>query len=615
MDTETALILPHPRQISRQPGEFDLNTDGFIHLASPKPASLWQIATMLREKIRLHSQHEWTIRAGVETGCIQLTIDNTALAKPEAYSLSIKPEGIKLVGSDSASVFYGCQTLCQLLRQFDSNLPCFEIEDWPDFSVRGYMLDISRDRVPKMETLFSLVDRLAEWKINHLQLYTEHTFAYTGYEIVWQHASPMIGEEILALDAYCRDRYIDLVPNQASFGHMDRWLKHTPFKHLAESPNGWEFRGTQFSNPFTLNPLHPGSLELISGLYQDLLPHFSSQLFNVNADESFDLGQGASQQAVMERGKAAVYFEYLHKLNELVQSQGRRMLYWGDFYWEHPQSKSMHPSDATVLEWGYEAGHDFAAHTSRLAEAEIPFYVCPGTSAWNSFLGRTENMLANITNAAENGLQYGAIGLLNTGWGDNGSLEYLPVSYLGIAFGAACSWCLESALEFPLTDALSYHAFSDPAGEAGQIIYDLGNAYLLSKPLVGNSVAPFWSLIESMMVGWRSAEVDVESFKKSMDYVNDLSARWNQVSLNRPNSALIQDEIANNIAMWRHACRCGIAFEQAPDGDPVWRKLTDELQAITSEHQRLWLARNRPGGLEDSAAQLSCRLIDYQHKW
>lgn len=615
MATETALILPHPRQISRQPGEFDLNTGGFIHLASQKSPDLWQIATMLREEIRLHSQHEWTIRAGVETGGIQLTIDNTALAKPEAYSLSIKPEGIELVGSDSAGVFYGCQTLCQLFRQYESQLPCLMIEDWPDFSVRGYMLDISRDRVPKLETLFSLVDCLAEWKINHLQLYTEHTFAYSGHEIVWQHASPMTGEEILVLDAYCRERYIDLVPNQASFGHMDRWLKHPSYRHLAESPDGWEFRGTYFSNPFTLNPLHPGSLKLISELYQELLPHFSSQLFNVNADEAFDLGLGASRQAITEQGKAAVYFEYLDKLNELVQSQGRRMLYWGDFYWEHPQSISMHPSDAIVLEWGYEAGHDFAAHTSRLAEAENPFYVCPGTSAWNSFLGRTNNMLANITNATKNGLEYGAIGLLNTDWGDNGSLEYLPVSYLGIAFGAACSWCLETASEISISDALSYHAFSDPTGKAGKIIYDLGNAYLLTKPQVRNSAAPFWSLIESMMVGWRSAKVDVESFKKSMDYVNDLSARWNQVSLNRPNSALIQDEIANNIAMWLHACRCGIAFEEARDGDPVWRKLTDELQAITTEHQRLWLARNRPGGLEDSAAQLICRLFDYQHKW
>ena len=53
------------------------------------------------------------------------------------------------------------------------------------------MLDISRDKVPTMPTLFALVDRLAEWKINQLQLYIEHTFAYRGHEEVWRNADPM----------------------------------------------------------------------------------------------------------------------------------------------------------------------------------------------------------------------------------------------------------------------------------------------------------------------------------------------------------------------------------------------------------------------------------------
>ena len=88
------------------------------------------------------------------------------------------------------------------------------------------MLDISRNRVPTMQTLLELVDLLASWKINQLQLYTEHTFAYRNHPIVWADASPMTGEEILALDAYCRERFIELVPNQNSYGHMTPWLIH-----------------------------------------------------------------------------------------------------------------------------------------------------------------------------------------------------------------------------------------------------------------------------------------------------------------------------------------------------------------------------------------------------
>ena len=113
----------------------------------------------------------------------------------------------------------------QLFRQFPNGVPCLHIEDWPDFPTRGVMIDISRDKVPTMATLYALVDLLASMKINQLQLYTEHTFAYRNHPEAWAEASPMTGEEILALDAYCRARFIQLVPNQNSFGHMERWLK------------------------------------------------------------------------------------------------------------------------------------------------------------------------------------------------------------------------------------------------------------------------------------------------------------------------------------------------------------------------------------------------------
>src|SRR3989304_4735960 len=116
--------------------------------------------------------------------------------------------------------------------------PECHIADWPDFTHRGVLLDVSRDKVPTMETLFDLVDLLASWKINQVQLYMEHTFAYRGHEVVWQHASPLTGDEIEALDTFCGNRYVGLVPNQNSLGHMHRWLIHEPYRRLAECPEG-----------------------------------------------------------------------------------------------------------------------------------------------------------------------------------------------------------------------------------------------------------------------------------------------------------------------------------------------------------------------------------------
>ena len=163
------------------------------------------------------------------------------------------------------------------------------------------MLDVSRNRVPTMQTLLELVDLLASWKINQLQLYTEHTFAYRNHPEVWADASPMTGEEILALDAYCRERFIELVPNQNSYGHMTRWLTHERYRPLADAPDGCDTRWGHYDYPLSLCPVDPGSIELVRSIFDELLPHFSSRQFNIGGDETIDLGQVRSKEAVEQR--------------------------------------------------------------------------------------------------------------------------------------------------------------------------------------------------------------------------------------------------------------------------------------------------------------------------
>ena len=119
------------------------------------------------------------------------------------------------------------------------------------------------------------------------------------------------------------------------------------------------------------------------------------------------------------------------------------------------------PKDLIALNWGYDADHPFAKETKAFGAAKVPFYVCPGTSSWLSISGRSDNAIGNLKSAAENGLKNGAAGFLITDWGDLGHLQYLPVSYLGIAAGAAYSWCLESNRDLPIADALSAHVFRD----------------------------------------------------------------------------------------------------------------------------------------------------------
>ena len=115
---------------------------------------------------------------------------NKAPDHPEGYALTIDRKGVHVEYRETGGLRAAGATLRQLLREYGRKFPCLKIRDWPDFARRGVMLDISRGRVPKLETLLDLVERLADFKINEFQLYTEHTFAYRNYKSVWQSWGP-----------------------------------------------------------------------------------------------------------------------------------------------------------------------------------------------------------------------------------------------------------------------------------------------------------------------------------------------------------------------------------------------------------------------------------------
>lgn len=613
---KTTVFLPQPRQFQQQAGTLTLRNNRYI-VCQGDPQTIYPIARRLQEAVRTMLNFQWHLRAGspLKDPSVQavLTLRNSKDIPPQGYRLEITTDRLQIRASDAAGLFYGVMTLVQGLRQHRMFLPCCHIEDYPDYPERGVMLDISRDKVPTLETLYMLVDQLAEWKINHLQLYTEHTFAYRNHREVWVQASPFTGEDILRLDAYCRERFIELVPNQNSFGHMHRWLKLPRYRHLAECPNGFDWPwGGHSDEPFSLDPTNPESLRLIAELYDELLPHFSSRRFNVGCDETFDLGQGKSKAECERRGKGRVYLEFLLKIYELVKRRGRKMLFWGDIIMEHPELVGELPKDVIALEWGYEADHPFDLRCASFAESGIPFYVCPGTSSWNSIVGRTDNCLGNLRNAAENGLKHGAIGYLNTDWGDNGHWQYLPISYLGFAAGAAYSWCYAANRERDIVEALNVHVFRDEAEVMGKLAYDLGNAYQKIGRLVHNSSVLF-HLIRADAKHTLPEGVTEQTLRHTEQFIRSVIEPLGKARMAREDAALITDEFTNAAQMLLHACRRGLAVCSGTISTNAERRaLAEEMRFILGEHRRLWIARNREGGLQDSTRVLEQRLQEYE---
>jgi hexosaminidase len=502
---------------------------------------------------------------------------------PQGYLISTTPDHFKVVARDAQSHFYAQQTILQLRRACAGDMPCAQITDSPDFPVRGVLLDISRDKVPTLETLFQIVDWLAELKINQLQLYMEHTFAYTGHEEVWRDASPLTAADVRALDEYCKSRFIDLVPNQNSLGHMERWLTHPKYLPLAETPNGsdtpWGYRR---SGPFSLCPTDPASLTFLAGLYSQLLPNFSSPLFNVGCDEAYDIHQGRS------RGIPDAYPKFLQKISDLAASHHRRIQFWADGILDHPDWIPRIPQNATALIWGYEADHPFEQNAAQLSNHRIPFYVCPGTSSWCSIAGRTDNMLANQQAAAQAGLAHGAAGFLSTDWGDFGHLQYWPISFPGLATGAALSWCLDSNRNLNLPAVLDTHVFQDSARVMGTLACDLGNVYKTVGKLLPNRSALFSILVPSSTHKDPMEGITTTNLEHAAAQIAQITRPISQSKMSRPDANLIVSEYQNAAAMLHYACQ----------------KSPELLAQIQDSHRTCWLARNRPGGLQDSLRRL-----------
>ncbi|HUU92520.1 MAG TPA: glycoside hydrolase family 20 zincin-like fold domain-containing protein, partial [Phycisphaerae bacterium] len=83
---------------------------------------------------------------------------------PEGYRLTVSPQGVEIVSSTAAGAYYGVQTLRELVAGHGRTLPACVIDDAPAFRRRGVYLDCSRGKVPRLETLKTLVEQLARWK-------------------------------------------------------------------------------------------------------------------------------------------------------------------------------------------------------------------------------------------------------------------------------------------------------------------------------------------------------------------------------------------------------------------------------------------------------------------
>jgi hypothetical protein len=185
------------------------------------------------------------------------------------------------------------------------------------------------------------------------------------------------------------------------------------------------------------------------------------------------------------------------------------------------------------------------------------------------------------------------------------------VSEPGFAYGAAVSWCLDANRDIDLAGALDAHAFRDTEAALGAALLSLGDAYLGVVPKMWNmSVLTMHLYFPQLQLGRTFTDgLTVDDLLGVEDRLTGAVEQLARAKPGRADGDLVVDELDAGTALVSLLCR-DARYRLEGDGwlssIPETRRieLADELDGLIETHRRLWLARNRPGGLDDSVAWL-----------
>ena len=536
----------------------------------------------------------------------------------QSYNLIVSDK-IYIYYGDNAGAFYGTLTLDQMLVM--DEIPCLEINDKPDLEIRGLMYDISRNKVATLDTLKKIVDMMARLKMNHLELYIEgFSFEYKTFKEYLEKDGFITLDEYLELEKYCNERFIDFVPNQNGFGHMTEWLKKDEFKDLKICPEGMHLWG-RFRPASTLNPLKNESIELVKKMYKDMLPYTNSKYFNMNFDEPFELGKGLTEEKTNEIGVGNLYIDYALKAYEECKKYNKTPIIWGDVLIKHPDLLYRLPKDMIFCDWGYDAPYQFEKNAKELKKQGVKFMCAPGTTGWCTWTTRTTDWVENITNAIKAVKDYDGLGILLTEWGDFGHLQSLPFIYAPLVYAGLYSWNVCEGTILTVRDYLNRFVFKDKNKVAGDWFIDLGNYYRFENEYSINNTFTFkvymWG---SWAVGdnkGKSNDEIIEYYKKRVykNYVPTIKFNLMQkyfdfkleeleyADICTDDGDLIKEECKLAIDTLRVVQKLAVAFNDDIDLEmkkQYLKEVLDDKSSFVEREKKLWLARNKSGGIEDS---------------
>lgn len=420
-------VIPYPQQVSLGGNDFTFS-DQLTVVVDKKLSDANRFAA---EELVRDLKKEWNIDAKVtnekQGKSIILTQSNASRKLNEqGYILTSDENELRISANSEAGLFYGTQTLLQLIKKTRSGflIPGMEITDWPDIEKRAAHYD-TKHHQDKRAYVESFIKDLAKYKINQLVWEWEDKLAYKSHPEIGAPGAFTI-EEMQEMTRYAKKYHVEIIPLVQGLGHVSFILKFPQYRHLREiSDSNWEFC-----------PLEEGSYELLFDLWEESIEATpGSEYIHIGSDETYELAACDDCKAkAAEIGESGVYHLFVKTASDHLKKLNRKVMVW-----ERPMGWKVNSSpvknftiskDIVLTEsYHYETPDFKYAKEAKALGYEIYAYD-PNPGIEPLFLpykfrekgrkkisGSMENSYQFLTSAALSGV---FDGMINTSWDDSG---------------------------------------------------------------------------------------------------------------------------------------------------------------------------------------------------
>ncbi|MEW2923142.1 glycoside hydrolase family 20 zincin-like fold domain-containing protein [Muricauda sp. ANG21] len=392
-----------------------------------------------------------------------LFVELDAEQSREAYQIEIKQDLVKVIANSETGIFYGIQSLLQLLKpgtNGEYNLPIGVIKDWPDTKLRVIHWD-TKHHQDRIETLKRYLDWAAFFKVNAVAFEIEDKYEYPRNPIIGAPGA-FTKKEMIEITSYALERFIQLIPVVQAPSHMAFVLKHKEYEHL---------RADAESN-YHICMCDEEAMELVFDMYQDMIDATPGvEYFFVSTDEVYYPGIcGKCEREYNEENRSWTWVDYVNRVHNWMSDRDRKMLAWVEYplLTDHIAHLPSGIIDAIMTptrseEWienENRAGIEHLSYSSMQgAEFLFPNYF-PTRYRGRNIGGRLQDVHDNISKIQKKGGQ--PIGTFAAAWDDSGL--HNETFWLGWATVTQYGWSIEKpTIDQSITDFMNaFYGYGSP---------------------------------------------------------------------------------------------------------------------------------------------------------